>query len=309
MLAGLLLSGLLAWAAYRRLARPIGQLVAAARQFGEGKLATRVAERPGARDEAELLANAFNQMAAKLEQHVAEVERSQRALAHAEKLHVVGQLAAGVAHEINSPLDGAIEASRMMERNAADKDKVVRFAKAQREGLERIAAIVQTLLTFSRQPKTRETRPLLVSQLLNEAQAILKHRLERKNVALEITDFETKKLIINGDELGLVQVLVNLINNALDATPEGGTIKIDINPGAEKLEISVLDQGSGISADIAPRLFTPFFTTKDVGKGTGLGLATSRNIVEEHGGRIEFCNLTPPWGARFTVLLPSKGRD
>jgi len=102
-------------------------------------------------------------------------------------------------------------------------------------------------------------------------------------------------------------VLVNLINNAADVTPDGGTIEVAVRAEGEQIEISITDQGPGIPPEVAPRLFTPFFTTKAVGQGTGLGLATSRNIVEEHGGRIQFANLARPWGARFTVCLPQRG--
>ncbi|MGD0092054.1 MAG: ATP-binding protein [Planctomycetota bacterium] len=425
MIAGLLISALVAWVVYRRLMRPVVQLVNAARQFGAGRLDQRVQERPGAHDEAELLAQAFNQMASHLEQHVNELERSraeltgeklrvqaildsmvepvivaandskiiysnsaarslwlpqgapapeqyaefhkgltdvlkafdavasgrvareqlrrrfrdrdlvvliapalgrngeqlgvieitadvteqieaERAMAHAEKLNVVGQLAAGVAHEINSPLDGAIEASRIIERSAGDPDKVVRFARAQRDALERIGAIVRTLLTFSRRPRIQERRPVAVSKLLEEAETILKHRLIKQKAALALSGPPHGQLLVDGDELGLVQVLVNLINNAADVTPEGGTIQIAVRATAEQIEISVTDQGPGIPPEVAPRLFTPFFTTKAVGQGTGLGLATSRNIVEEHGGRIQFVNLARPWGARFTVCLPQR---
>lgn len=428
MVAGLLFSGLIAWLVYRRLMLPIAHLVNAAREFGDGKYDTRVRERPAARDEAQLLAGAFNQMAGRLEQHVNALERSrreltgeklrvqaildsmvqpvivadndgkvvycnnaarslwladgasvpekyagfhaghgevlnafdavsagratrervrchfagrelvvliapalgpanerlgiieiaadvteqieaERAMAHAEKLNVVGQLAAGVAHEINSPLDGAIEASRIIERSAADAGKVVRFAQAQRDALERIAAIVRTLLTFSRRPRTQERQAVPVAKLLQAAESLLKHRLAKRKIALALPELRSADLAVHGDELGLVQVLVNLTNNAVDVTPDGGTILIAAHADADRIVISVTDQGPGIPPDVAPRLFTPFFTTKAVGLGTGLGLATSRNIVEEHGGRIEFSNAARPWGARFTVYLPRHGGE
>jgi signal transduction histidine kinase len=146
-----------------------------------------------------------------------------------------------------------------------------------------------------------------VARLLQEAQSILRHRLLKKKITLALPDPDNSQFNVDADELGLVQVLVNLINNAADATPEGGTIEVLVRAEPEQIELSVTDQGPGIPAEIAPRLFTPFFTTKEVGQGTGLGLATSRNIVEEHGGRIEFANLARPWGARFTVHLPYRG--
>jgi signal transduction histidine kinase len=306
MVAGLLVSALLAYVVYRRMMKPIAALVNAVGEIGEGKLAARVQTRPGAQDEVEVLAISFNQMAEKLEQHVAAQLEAERALAHTEKLHVVGQLAAGVAHEINSPLDGAIEASRIIERNSGDPAKVERFARAQRGGLERIATIVRTLLTFSRRPAAREHRAVPVARLLNDAQAIIKHRLAGKHVALVLPEALPPECTVHGDELGLVQVLVNLINNALDVTPEDGTVRVDVREMTESVEIAVTDQGPGIPPDVAPRLFTPFFTTKAVGRGTGLGLATTQSIVTEHRGQVEFANQTGPWGARFTVRLPRR---
>ncbi|HEY3321079.1 MAG TPA: ATP-binding protein [Planctomycetota bacterium] len=427
MLIGLAFSTLIAWVAYRRLARPIVELTNAARRFGESDLSTRVPEHHGVWDETVLLAQAFNQMAGRLQDQVRDLMqsraaldnektlvraildgmiepvivaepdgrivycnhaarglweqagtppfetyvrlrsnfpealrvfeavaggrtassrlhqrvsgrdlatvvsqvlspdgkllgiielstdvtdqmRSWRALAHAEKLNVVGQLAAGVAHEINSPLDGAIEASRIIERSAGEADKVKRFAQAQRAGLERIAAIVRRLLTFSRLPGNKPRDFVAVPRLLEESQAILKHRLTHVTISLDVVAPSERELLIPGDELGLVQVLVNLLNNAIDVTPQGGTVKINVSTEGEFLRIAVTDQGPGIAEDVAAKLFTPFFTTKEVGKGTGLGLAVSSNIVEEHGGTIEFTNMTAPWGACFIVTLPLRDR-
>lgn len=227
-----------------------------------------------------------------------------RSLAHAEKLNVVGQLAAGVAHEINSPLDGAIEASRIIERNLHLPGKAKHFCQAQRSALERIALIVRRLLTFSRAPSHTAWAMVRVSALLEEAQALLRHRLG--HVALELPPPEQMFHTVHGDEISLVQVLVNLLNNAIDATPSGGRIRIEVKSAAPaSVVIAVTDQGPGVSEEVEAKLFTPFFTTKELGKGTGLGLAVSLNIIQEHGGRIEFRNLERPWGAVFTVTLPA----
>lgn len=227
---------------------------------------------------------------------------SWRSLAHAEKLNVVGQLAAGVAHEINSPLDGAIEASRIIERNLNEPVKARRFCQAQRSALERIALIVRRLLTFSRAPSRTSWRVVRVSQLLEESQALLRHRLGSLKIEMPPPELDAE---VHGDELGLVQVLVNLLNNAIDVTPKGGVVRVDVEThDAGRVSISVIDQGPGVSGEVTQKLFTPFFTTKEQGKGTGLGLAVSRNIVQEHGGDIAFESLESPRGARFTVTLP-----
>lgn len=228
---------------------------------------------------------------------------SWRSLAHAEKLNVVGQLAAGVAHEINSPLDGAIEASRIIERSLQEPAKARHFCEAQRSALERIALIVRRLLTFSRAPSHTSWTVVQVSRLLEESQALLRHRLAK--LKLEMPPTADTAYQVRGDELGLVQVLVNLLNNAIDVTPEKGRVRVVVElRESGRVAISVIDQGPGVSDEAARKLFTPFFTTKEQGKGTGLGLAVSRNIVQEHGGDIEFENLGSPLGARFTVTLP-----
>jgi signal transduction histidine kinase len=424
MLVALVLSGLLALWAYRKMAGHIRELTQAAEDFGAGRFSTRVKEKIGTWDEASFLARSFNQMAERMEEHVnallqsrtelsdekariqsvldgmvqavvvaendgrvvycnqaaralwwpcacktddchyqelrqncpdalrtfksiacgealtqrhvlrhkgrelglvispvrgaggeflgvieittdeTEQRQSWRELAHAEKLNVVGQLAAGVAHEINSPLDGAIEASRIIEHHADEAEKVTRFAQAQRQGLERIATIVRRLLTYSRLPSHRQRETVAIPRVLDEAVGILKYRLVQARINLKKPDFNDKDLYTRGDELGLIQVLVNLCNNAIDVTPEGGIVQIDVRIRHNFLEISVTDQGPGVTEEAAEKMFTPFYTTKSVGKGTGLGLAISRNIVEEHGGKLEFSNEAKPWGARFVVVLP-----
>jgi signal transduction histidine kinase len=180
---------------------------------------------------------------------------------------------------------------------------VKHFCQAQRSALERIALIVRRLLTFSRAPSHTSWNVVRVSRLLEEAQALLRHRLAK--LTLDLPPPSNLSYGIRGDELGLVQVLVNLLNNAVDVTPEGGRVEVAVEAiEAGRVAISVIDQGPGVSEDVARKLFTPFFTTKEHGKGTGLGLAVSRNIVQEHGGEIEFENLESPGGARFTVTLP-----
>jgi PAS domain S-box-containing protein len=233
---------------------------------------------------------------------------SNRALAHAEKLNVVGQLAAGVAHEINSPLDGAIEAARILEKAELPADEQRELARVQRGALERIAAIVYRLLTFSRKDQALK-KPLPVWYVINEAVEMIRYRLARKNLRLEMPDGRAVPFVIEGEALELSQVMVNLLNNAIDASPNGGEISIEVSNAPGWITISVVDQGAGVSEELRARIFTPFFTTKEVGKGTGLGLIVSRNIIEQYGGRITFENKSRPWGASFSVHIPWQGSN
>ncbi|HTL51600.1 MAG TPA: ATP-binding protein [Planctomycetota bacterium] len=231
-----------------------------------------------------------------------------RYLAHAEKLNVVGQLAAGLAHEINSPLDGALEVARMLEKSRLEPD-LLRYVQAQRTALERIAVIIRRLLTFSRRNADPMT-PVEIGEPLNEAVELVRYRLAKRGLELELPARESLRFLVQGEMLGLSQVFVNLLTNAIDATPDRSKVRIAIAqinapaPAGNSVAISITDQGPGIAAAHQARIFTPFFTTKDVGQGTGLGLAITKNIVLEHGGRIEFHNEPPPWGACFTVHLP-----
>jgi signal transduction histidine kinase len=237
---------------------------------------------------------------------ITEQVASVRSLAHAEKMNVVGQLAAGVAHEINSPLDGAIEVTRVLERGELSMDEIKMLARAQHSALERIAAIVYRLLTFSRKEQT-PTEPVPVWTVIEEAVELIKYRLSRSGVDVRMPEAGDVPYIIEGEALELSQVIVNLLSNAIDASPEGGTIKIEVYENNRWIEISVTDQGPGIPEESVDRIFTPFFTTKEIGKGTGLGLAVSKNILEQFGGKIDFINEEPPWGAKFLVHLPWTG--
>jgi signal transduction histidine kinase len=231
-------------------------------------------------------------------------EAQARSLAHAEKLNVVGQLASGVAHEINSPLDGAIEAARIIGGGELTPEELKNFARAQQSALERIAVIVRRLLTFSRRERTTRER-VSARDTIGEAVELVRHRLSRGRLELAITGSEDVPDHIDCEALELSQVVVNLLSNAIDASPPGGVIRIEVTGREGWVEIVVSDQGPGVPDKATDRIFTPFFTTKEVGKGTGLGLAISKNIVENYGGRIEFENGPPPWGASFRVKLPA----
>jgi nitrogen fixation/metabolism regulation signal transduction histidine kinase len=238
---------------------------------------------------------------------ITEQMQTARALAHAEKLNVVGQLSAGVAHEINSPLDGALETARLLAAEDLPADRIPRFAKAQENALNRIAAIVRRLLTFARSGEAPH-QPVALHAITAEAAEMIAFRLRRKDLQLDLPDDGGEIPVVDGDPLGLSQVLVNLLTNAADASPNNGTIRVRLDEQADEVVLRVTDQGPGVPDDVRDKMFSPFFTTKDIGQGTGLGLAVSLNIVKDHGGTMEVRNESPPWGATILVRLPWQGR-
>ncbi len=206
-------------------------------------------------------------------------------LAYSEKMASVGQMAAGVAHEINNPLAVILGYIDLMmdevkeEKLAEDLEVVKRQALICRR-------IVSDLLQFARQDAAHTKAPFDLNLLVQETVAMVAHPLEMHNISFE-TDLCEGDLVITGDRGRIGQVLVNLIYNARDAMQQGGTIHCATTLLEDGwVELVVADTGSGIEPEIQDRVFDPFFTTKPVGKGTGLGLAVSYGIVKEHGGTI-----------------------
>ena len=243
------------------------------------------------------------------------LERSHRELAEAqaqliqtEKLASVGQLAAGVAHEINNPLGTIVLYSHLLlkqlqEADPAREDIAFIIAEA-----ERCRTIVGSLLNFARQGKLvlGEVR---AEALVEPIVAMLRRREEFENIDMQVhVDAGLPPLHVDADQMK--QVLLNLAINACEAMPEGGTLRIGIHPAEtpREVEIRVEDTGTGIPKENLGRLFTPFFTTKQIGKGTGLGLPIAYGIIKLHHGRIGV-ESEPGHGSVFTITLPADLRD
>lgn len=233
-----------------------------------------------------------------------ERKRFESMLIQSEKLSAVGQLAAGVAHEINNPLGIILGfAQSAVKRVPTEDPMAVPVRSIEREAL-RCKTLVQNLLTFSRRHKSQmETFDLdedvAASLGIIEAQARVK--------SVEVRQELRAKTRLLADKSQLQQVLVNLCTNALDAMPEGGTLTVRTYAVGEDRErhvaLDIQDSGTGIPAAIRDRIFDPFFTTKEVGKGTGLGLSLVYDIVQRHGGAISVAS-EEGRGTTFTVKLP-----
>lgn len=220
-------------------------------------------------------------------------------LATSERLAAVGKLCATVAHELNNPLDGILRFLNLALRVAeppADP-RIVQYVSQARDGVMRLVQIVRALLEFSRSAPPR-IAPQDVFQLIEEAIRTLEGKAAAGSVAIVCHFQQTELPALAG--ANLFQVFCNLIQNAIDAMPQGGTLTIRGGLEAGELVIHFEDTGAGLPAQ-AERLFEPFFTTKAPGKGTGLGLAVSREIVERCGGRLSAGNRRDRQGAVFTL--------
>jgi two-component system, NtrC family, sensor kinase len=254
--------------------------------------------------------------AQKLEQ---EVENKTRDLAHAqtqiirsEKLSSVGLLAAGVAHELNSPLTGILTFAHLLAKRMPDGSDEQHQLQIIAQQAERCATIIRQLLNLSRERRPEKTRHDLHA-LLDQSIALVEQQPLFQRIEIQ-RDYEGSGITILADAGQLQQVFVNLLVNASEAMPDGGRLTVRTRrttaerpegppaPG-DLVHIVFRDTGCGIPPENIGKIFDPFFTSKDVGQGTGLGLAISHGIIEGHGGRITVQSV---WGegATFTITLP-----
>ena len=228
-----------------------------------------------------------------------ELERSQAQLIQAEKLAATGRLAASLAHEINNPLQAISNCLHLaIDRPLTDEKKKYYLGMAQSE-VERLITLVQRTLEFYR-PSRGRTAATDVNRLVDNVLALSHKQLEHGHVRVQVNlDSQLPALNIVPDQL--TQVLLNLIINAVEAMPTGGELAVTTAVLESWLTIDVQDSGPGMAPAESARIFEPFYTTK--ADGTGLGLAVSYGIIQQHGGRIEV-NSTPGQGTTFTIFLP-----
>jgi two-component system NtrC family sensor kinase len=222
-------------------------------------------------------------------------------LFHAEKMSAIGQLAGGVAHEINNPLGGILAFAQLMmqeERSAEDAENL----RLIQDAAMRAKRIVESLLRFSRRPRDEEKGPIDLARVLDEALFLVQPQL--KDGRLEIVR-DYAPAVARGNANQLQQIAINLLVNAIQAMGGTGKLTVRCGPAAiGRVKLSVADTGPGVRPEDAKRIFEPFFTTKAEGQGTGLGLSICYQIAEEHGGTIR---LEPGGerGACFALELPA----
>jgi two-component system, NtrC family, sensor kinase len=218
-----------------------------------------------------------------------------------EKLTSIGLLAAGVAHEMNTPLAVISSYSQMLRKEITPEDQRYKLLEKITKQTFRASEIVNNLLNFSRTNAT-EFGDVDVHQIINETLSLLDHQFKSLRIQVQ-RDLRVESPITFGNAGRLQQVFLNLFLNARDAMAEGGELRIRTDAVDSKIEIVVEDTGAGITRENIKKIYDPFFTTKAAGKGTGLGLSVSYGIVQEHGGNISV-ESRPGSGTSFKLEFP-----
>jgi two-component system NtrC family sensor kinase len=327
MIGFAVLSWLLVW---RVVHKPVKALTRGTERLMKGELGYQIPLTSD--DEVGELANSFNQMSLRLreaneevtawartleervEEKVVELNQANEQMLHVEKMASIGKLAAVVAHEVNNPLSGILTYARLLTKRI-DRGELVENCDPQKRGdtrqcLELIASesrrcgdLVRDLLTFSR------SRPMNLAwadlnPIAERCVRIVQHQLEMNNIQWQV-ELEPELPLVHCDAAQIEQVLLALIMNAIDAMPRGGNLYMRTRAllASRSVELQVRDDGSGIAPDLLPKLFEPFNTTKEAGRGVGLGLAISKGIIERHLGEIAVDSQAGR-GTCFHIFLP-----
>jgi len=260
-------------------------------------------EGPFLREERHLLDAVAHQIGLLIERWQAadDKARLQEQLRHADRLATIGQLAAGVAHELNEPLGNILGFAQLVEKQQGLPEQAL-------QDIEKIVAtslharqIINNLMLFSRQMPPQKTQVDL-NAIVEVSLGFLEARCARKGIGI-VRSLSPELPEITADGSQLRQVFVNLVVNAVQAMPDGGTLAIATGQSDDHVLLSVEDNGIGMSEQVLKEIFIPFFTTKDIHEGTGLGLPVAHGIVTSHGGRIHV-DSAPGRGARFDIELP-----
>ncbi len=301
-LGGIILALIVSYFLANSILRPVKHLVFASERLAQGDLSHRVELK--SKDEIGELAKTFNYMAESLKDRDERLKKhAQQKIMESERLATIGQLAAGVAHELNNPLGGILIYSHLLLENLNENDP-------RRENLEKIVTqatrckgIVKGLLDFSRQ-----TEPKVnlgdINEVIKSALSLVENQSLFQNIRIS-KDFLPSSLLVMMDSAQIQQVFINIILNAAEAMNGKGNLKIDTAISEDKKWVIVefTDTGCGIPKENIEKLFEPFFTTKEVGHGTGLGLAISYGIIQRHKGIIEVKSQVGK-GTTFTIRLP-----
>ena len=325
----MLIVAVLSWVfVWRVVHKPIKALKSGTEHLSKGELGYQIEVR--SQDEVGDLADSFNGMSLQLrdaneeivtwaktledrvEQKTKELKRAHEHVLHVEKMASIGKMAAVVAHEVNNPLSGILTYAKLLQKWVASGRAEHEKQEEAMQCLELIAAesrrcgeLVKNLLNLSR-TAPMNVQPTDLHAVIDRCLLLVRHQLELAGIQLQL-NLATDLPRVPCDPAQIEQVFLALIMNAIDAMPRGGNLWIEtrLSDDETEIKIRVRDDGAGIAPDVLPQIFEPFLTTKETGRGVGLGLAISRGIVERHSGRIEVESELGR-GTTFTVTLPSQ---
>ncbi|MDH3783333.1 MAG: ATP-binding protein, partial [Desulfobulbaceae bacterium] len=254
-------------------------------------------------DEIGRLIAGFNSLCGRLDKAQRDLDQTMQQAFYSEKMASLGQLTAGIAHEINNPLGGLLNCVKTMQEEPKNLELHNRYIPLLDKGLKRIEHIMRQLLNFGRKAPLSFSK-VDIDGIIRECFELLEYRL--KNVALTLDLNLSENYCI--DVEALRQIIVNTALNAIQAMPEGGSLTVSTERTYTRIVITVEDTGAGIDPAILSKIYDPFFTTKEVGEGTGLGLAVTYALVQQMGGTIAVKS-KPGKGTVFNISLPSSQRQ
>ncbi|MCX6153882.1 MAG: HAMP domain-containing sensor histidine kinase [Candidatus Kapabacteria bacterium] len=264
-------------------------------------------------DELDYFNDKFFSMIERLKEAYREIDKTYSKLIQSEKLASIGTLSAGIAHEINNPNTGIQYCLRIIKKDIPKNNKNYEYIELMEEASEKIERVVKGLLEYSR-PQIIDFEDMNLCEVINKSIALLKYRIDRQNISI-LNHFSTDDHLIQGSSHFLEQVIVNLLINSIDAIEERkivvpdliGNISLQIERTPDLTELIISDNGIGIKQENLKDIYDPFYSSKEVGKGTGLGLTVCHKIVKLHHGFI-FVNSSYGSGTTFKITLPNNNK-
>jgi signal transduction histidine kinase len=281
------------------ISKPLVALTGATEQIGQGKFDVQIPVSGG--DEIGQLGDRFKRMTQELSTREKALNDANVRLMESEKMTALGQLGAGIAHEVKNPLTSIRGYAQMGIRKVPDENPLKEYFRTIEKETGRSLEILKNLLKFSRQ-ETAEMSRIDLNVVVSDTVKLVTHQLSMRKVELVSNIFDAP-LWVQGNANQIEQVLLNLFMNAGDAMAKGGTVTASTDANDGQARIQIADTGSGIPPDVLAKIFNPFFTTKPVGKGTGLGLSVSYGIIKEHKGDIS-AKSDFGIGTTFTIQIP-----
>lgn len=286
----------------RVISRPLEKITLAAMQVINGEYGTTVEIRR-TNDEIGVLADAFNQMSRKMADDIRRLQQLNDQLIQTEKLAAMGTLTAGIAHEINNPLASISSLIQMIQKKESLDFETKEKLKLILSQIMRIKQVTSDMMEFARVRPPSKT-PLSMNAVLEATLRLVSFDKGFQSLQL-VKELDKNLPMVYGDANQLQQVFLNILLNARDAMPDGGTLKIKTYTQEDSVMVEIEDSGIGISKENLKRVFDPFFTTKPSGRGTGLGLAVCYGIITAHGGNIEVQSQSGK-GTKFTIRFPAQ---